>query len=90
VTTALNYARSGLVDWSLAGAFAVGGLAGGLLGTRLAVYWSRRGGVLNMVFAAVVIAVGLYIIARGSSALVGSPSLSEEPPVDQPAIHRER
>jgi len=90
VTTALNYARSGLVDWPLAAAFVAGGLAGGVAGTRLAVSWSRRRGVLSTVFAGVVIAVGLYVISRGAMALLGSPSLAEQPTVHEPTVHRER
>ncbi|HTV49590.1 MAG TPA: sulfite exporter TauE/SafE family protein [Steroidobacteraceae bacterium] len=90
VTTALNYARSGLVDWPLAAAFVAGGLAGGVAGTRLAVSWSRRRGVLSTVFAGVVIAVGLYVISRGAMALLGSPSLAEQPAVHEPTVHRER
>ena len=69
VTTALNYAGSGLVDWPLAAAFVGGGLIGGLLGTRLAVSWSARRGVLSTMFAAVVIVVGVYVVARGSIGL---------------------
>jgi uncharacterized protein len=36
ITTALNYAASGLVDWLLALAFIAGGVIGGFLGVRLA------------------------------------------------------
>ena len=36
MTTAGNYAWSGLVDWPLAGLFIAGGLAGGLAGARSA------------------------------------------------------
>ena len=36
LTTAANYAFSGLVDWPLAGIFIVGGVAGGVSGTILA------------------------------------------------------
>ena len=43
------------------------GIAGGLLGTRLAQHLSARRGALNVVFAAVIIAVALYMLARNLS-----------------------
>ena len=64
LTTAASYAWSGLISWQLAGLFVAGGIAGGLLGTRLAKLLSARRGALNMVFAAVIIAVALYMLAR--------------------------
>lgn len=64
-TTATSYALSGLVDWLVAALFILGGAAGsagGLwLGKRLAV--KKR--ALSLVFAAVVITTGLYVIAHG-------------------------
>ena len=63
-TTALSYAWSGLVSWSLAGLFVLGGIAGGLAGTRSARLLSERRGALNIVFAAIIIAVALYMLAR--------------------------
>jgi uncharacterized membrane protein YfcA len=44
--------------------FVAGGIAGGLIGTRLARLLSARRGALNIVFAAVIIAVALYMLAR--------------------------
>jgi uncharacterized protein len=64
LTTATSYAWSGLISWGLAGLFVAGGVAGGLIGTRLARLLSARRGVLNIVFAAVIIAVALYMLAR--------------------------
>jgi uncharacterized membrane protein YfcA len=64
LTTATSYAWSGLISWGLAGLFVAGGIAGGLIGTRLARLLSARRGVLNIVFAAVIIAVALYMLAR--------------------------
>ena len=64
LTTAASYAWSGLVAWSLAGLFIMGGIAGGLLGARAARYLAGRRGALNTVFAAVIIAVALYMLAR--------------------------
>ena len=67
LTTAASYAWSGLISWELAGLFVGGGIAGGLLGTRLAQHLSERRGALNVVFAAVIIAVALYMLARNLS-----------------------
>src|SRR5580700_3032078 len=67
LTTAASYAWSGLISWELAGAFIAGGIAGGLIGTRSARHLSVRGSALNIVFAAVIIAVALYMLARNLS-----------------------
>ena len=64
LTTAASYAWSGLISWELAGLFIAGGIAGGLIGTRFAKLLSARRGALNIVFAAVIIAVALYMLAR--------------------------
>jgi uncharacterized membrane protein YfcA len=69
LTTAASYAWSGLISWGLAGLFVAGGIAGGLLGTRSAQLLSARRGALNIVFAAVIIAVALYMLARNISFL---------------------
>jgi uncharacterized protein len=66
LTTAASYAWSGLVSWGLALLFIVGGLAGGLAGTRLARHLSARRGALNIVFAVVIIAVAIYMLARNA------------------------
>jgi hypothetical protein len=68
-TTALSYAWSGLVSWGLAALFVAGGVAGGLAGTRSARHLSERRGALNIVFAAVIIAVAIYMLARNISSL---------------------
>jgi uncharacterized membrane protein YfcA len=66
LTTAASYAWSGLISWGLAGLFIAGGIAGGLIGTRLAKLLAARRGALNLVFAAVIIAVALYMLARST------------------------
>ena len=68
LTTAASYAWSGLVSWGLAGLFIAGGVVGGLAGTRAARLLSERRGALNVVFAAVIITVALYMLARSLSA----------------------
>src|SRR5882672_8501484 len=54
----------GVATGTLSGFFGIGG---GLIGTRLARHLSARRGALNMVFAAVIIAVALYMLARNIS-----------------------
>jgi hypothetical protein len=64
VTTAGNYAWSGLVDWPLAGLFVAGGLVGGLLGARSAKLLADRRGALTTAFAALIFAVALFMLVR--------------------------
>jgi uncharacterized membrane protein YfcA len=68
LTTAGSYAFSGLVDWWLAGLFVAGGALGGLAGIWAGRRLSSHKRALSVVFATVVIAVGLYI---GGAALHG-------------------
>lgn len=72
LTTALNYALSGYVDWLLAAIFIAGGVVGGLLGANLAKHLSARKGVLNSLFAALIFAVAAYMIYR----IAGHPSVA--------------
>jgi uncharacterized membrane protein YfcA len=67
LTTAASYAWSGLISWGLAALFIAGGIVGGVVGTRSARSLSARRGALNIVFAAVIIAVALYMLARNLS-----------------------
>jgi uncharacterized protein len=64
LTTAASYAWSGLISWGLAGLFIAGGIGGGLIGTRLARLLADRRGALNTLFAAVIVAVALYMLLR--------------------------
>jgi len=64
MTTAASYAVSGFVDWPLAGLFIAGGAAGGFFGMRLAHRLSHHKHALSRIFAAVVIAVGIYVVVR--------------------------
>jgi uncharacterized membrane protein YfcA len=70
LTTALNYARDGLVDWPLVFVFIVGGALGGLAGSRLAGRLAARRGALNAVLAAVIAAVAVYMLVRSGGALM--------------------
>lgn len=69
LTTALNYTRSGWVDWGLAAALVAGGWLGSRLGAAGATRLSSRRGLLNSVFAAVIVAVALYMLYRSAGAL---------------------
>lgn len=64
LTTAVNYALSGLVDWQIAGWFVGGGVLGGFVGTQLAHRAARSRGLLNRIFAGVIFAVAGYMIWR--------------------------
>ena len=64
LTTAANYAWSGLVDWTLAAIFLAGGVVGGLAGAALARRLADKRGALNVVFACVIFAVATYMLAR--------------------------
>lgn len=69
LTTALNYAASGLVDWPLAIVFVAGGAFGGVAGSVIARRLSAQKGVLNMLFAGLIFLVALYMIYRGLPAI---------------------
>ncbi|GGG20623.1 UPF0721 transmembrane protein [Rhizobium wenxiniae] len=64
LTTAVNYALSGLVDWHVAGNFIAGGIGGGVVGTLLATRLSKSRTALVQIFCWVILTVGLYILWR--------------------------
>ena len=64
LATAANYARSGLIDWKLAGMLVAGGLAGSIVGARAATLLAARKGVMNIVFATMIVLVALAMLAR--------------------------
>lgn len=67
LTTALNYAASGLVDWPLAGIFVLGGVLGGLVGMRSAKHLATRG-ELTGAFASLLFAVAAYMLWKNARA----------------------
>ena len=69
LTTAANYAFSGLVDWGLAATFIAGGIVGGLLGARLAKRLSGTHGRLTTVFAGLIFVVAAYMLWKSAAAL---------------------
>ena len=66
VTTAVSYAASGLVDWRLAVLFVIGGAAGGGLGIGLGARLAGRKRALSLVFSAITIAVGVYVVGAAT------------------------
>lgn len=70
LTTAANYALSGLVDWALALVFVAGGFLGSFLGTRAAKHLSGAG-LLTNVFAALIFVVAAYMLWKSASAFKG-------------------
>jgi uncharacterized membrane protein YfcA len=64
VTTAANYELSGLIDWKLTALFIAGGFVGGLFGARVAGYLAARRGLLNIVFAGIIVLVAIYMLVR--------------------------
>lgn len=69
LTTAANYAFSGLVDWALAGVFIVGGVVGGFFGARAAKHLSGTQGRLTTIFAGLIFVVAGYMIWQSAIAL---------------------
>lgn len=64
LTTAINYALSGLVDWPIAGEFITGGIVGGLLGMVLCTRLSTSRTTMSRVFSAIIFVVAIYILWR--------------------------
>ena len=68
LTTAANYAWSGLVDWPLALAFIAGGFVGSFVGTRTAGRLAETRGRLTTVFAVLIFAVAGYMLWKSWAA----------------------
>ena len=66
LTTAANYALSGLVDWALAGVFIAGGVLGSLAGTRAAKRLSGSG-QLGTIFAVLIFVVAAYMLWKSGT-----------------------
>lgn len=68
LTTAANYALSGLVDWMLALVFIGGGFLGSFVGTRAAKRLSGAGH-LTTVFASLIFVVAAYMLWKSGSSI---------------------
>lgn len=64
LTTAVNYAYSGLVNWPLAAAFIVAGSVGGMAGARAAAALAGHRGLLNSAFACLIFLTAGYMLWR--------------------------
>jgi len=70
LTTALNYARSGMLDWMVAGLYIAGGIAGGFIGAKVATRVGKsEKGTLNLIFALLVGVVAVYMIVKNLGSL---------------------
>lgn len=67
--TAVSYAASGFIDWTLAALFVLGGVIGGVAGVSLVRVLARQRRALSVVFATIVVVVGVYVLTRGVMAL---------------------
>lgn len=71
LTTAVSYAVAGMVDWTIAGFFILGGVLGGLAGAALAGRLSKQRGMLTRIFAVAVLIVAAFILWRSAGAFFG-------------------
>jgi len=64
LTTATSYAVSGYVDWQIAGLMVLGGAAGAVVGIAAGRAMAGKKRTLEIGFALMVIAIGVYIIVH--------------------------
>jgi len=69
LTTAVNYAASGLIDWRVAAFFLTGGIVGGWFGMMLALRLATRRALLTRLFAGALFIVAAVMIFRTATAL---------------------
>jgi uncharacterized protein len=69
LTTAVNYASSGYVDWQTAGYFIAGGVGGGVVGTMAASRLAGHRNALSKIFRSVIFCVSIYVLWRSASSL---------------------
>jgi hypothetical protein len=65
LTTATSYALSGYVEWGLGGVLILGGFGGASVGILFGRRLADHKGLLERVFAVVVLLVGAYVVGRG-------------------------
>jgi uncharacterized membrane protein YfcA len=71
LATAVNYALSGLVDWSIGGEFIAGGIVGGLVGMMVANRLSQEKDTLKRIFAVLIFVVAAYVLYRSGQTAMG-------------------
>ena len=64
LTTAASYALSGYVDWTIVAILIIGGAAGAAAGIQLGQKLASRKGLLERLFALVVVIIGTYVTAE--------------------------
>jgi uncharacterized protein len=64
MTTAVNYAVSGLVDWPVALLFILGGIAGGWIGARIAKRLAAQRQTLTRLLGCMLVVVSAYMLYR--------------------------
>ena len=67
LTTAVNYAVSGLVAWSVAAEFIAGGAIGGFFGMNAAVKLAHHKRALTYVFVGVIFSVAAYMLVQSTT-----------------------
>ena len=70
LTTAVNYALSGLIAWRVAAEFVAGGAIGGFFGMTAAVRLGRKKRALTYIFAGIIFTVAGYVLVRSTSYLL--------------------
>jgi uncharacterized protein len=70
LTTAVNYALSGLIDWWIALEFIAGGAVGGYFGMRSAVALANQKRWLTYIFVAIIFVVAAYIMLRTGGSIL--------------------
>jgi hypothetical protein len=68
-TTALNYAASGLMNWPIVAAMAVGGVGGTLAGLPVARSLGQNAGLGRRLFAGLILIVAVYVAVKALTAL---------------------
>ena len=68
-TTALNYATSGLINWPIVGAMAVGGAVGTLAGLPIAHRLGANAALGRSLFAGLILIVSVYVAFKAIAAL---------------------
>jgi uncharacterized membrane protein YfcA len=69
ISTSSTYALAGLVDWTVAAFFVVGGFAGGVAGSRAASLLAGKRRIMTTGFAILIFAVALYTLYQAASRL---------------------
>lgn len=66
LTTAGSYAISGYVDWGLTALLIAGGIMGAAVGMAVGRHLAKQKGMLERVFATIVIVIGIYVTVQGA------------------------